>query len=222
MSGQFFEDLESRTLMSTTAPVLYNATVKADRLAIRIDLMKFKFDVLISNLMLSVDRAILHRAIPKGDTSLDVSFTQLKTDLKAMRLQLAQDRLNEAQAVLNDQLTIKQDILQIRKDKGDDTALTADHDKLKNDRIQLQNDLIAGLDARIATRQAFQTTLSNDTQAILTAATNDPNATPAMTAAATRFSNDRIARLNALTADLQQIATDRQTLVNDLTAAQST
>jgi hypothetical protein len=216
------ENLESRTLLSATPPVLFNATIKLDRLVIRMDLIKFRFDAAISNLQLAIDRLIIRHNTPKGDTSLDAPFTQLRTDVKSMSLQLAQDRLNEAKNVLNDELTIKQDILQIRKDRGNDSALTADHDKLKNDRIQMQTDLVGGLDMRIATRQTFETTISNDTQAIITAATNDANATNAMSAAVTKFSNDRITRLATLTADLQKISTDRHTLVNDLTAAQTT
>ncbi|MDB5293389.1 MAG: hypothetical protein JWL69_4630 [Phycisphaerales bacterium] len=78
------------------------------------------------------------------------------------------------------------------------------------------------LDSRIATRQSFETTISNDTQALVTAANNDTAASAALKAAVIKFAADRVKCLDKLTGDLQTIATARQKLANDLTAAQST
>jgi hypothetical protein len=139
-----------------------------------------------------------------------------------MHTALRADRLAESAAALADESAIKKDLLQILKDRHNATAETADHAKLLSDRIQLQNDLIAGLDSRIATRQGSETTIANDTQAIVTAADNDPAASDALEAAASKFADDRTTALNTLTADLQTITAARTQLSNDLTAAQST
>lgn len=217
------ESLESRTLLSVTpAPLLFNATVRADRLAVRVDLLKFELNILQCELKLSNDTRAIHKNVAKGDTSLVAPFQQLHTDVKTMQTALRIDRLNEAANALADESVIKHDIVQIIKDKGNATAEAADHAKLLGDRIHLQNDLIAGLDSRIATRTADETTISNDAQAIVTAANNDPNASAALKAAATKFGTDRVTCLTTLTTDLQAIAAARTKLVADLTAAEAT
>ena len=216
------ETLESRTLLSVSpVPVLFNATIRADRLAVKAELLKFRSDIFSCAAMLLRDTQAIRHNIAKGDTSLVAPFQQLHADLKAMRSALRVDRLTESANALADESVIKHDIIQIIKDRGNVTAEVADHAKLLADRIQLQNDLIAGLDSRIATRQADETTLSNDVDAIVTAANNDPNASAALLAAVTTFANDRITCLSTFTTDLQGIEAARTTLVNDLTAAQS-
>jgi hypothetical protein len=217
----FAESLESRTFLSAS-PVLFNTAVKIDRLLVQIELLKFRNDLFVSGTKLTNDLRTAKKNIAAGDTSLVAPFAQLKSDYKAMRAQLLEDRLKAAANVLADQSTIKLDILKIKQDKGSDNAESIDHAKLRADRIQLQNDLIAGLDSRVATRQTFETVISNDTQAIVTAANNDTAASAALQAAVIKFGADRVTVLNKLTFDLQGIATARQTLVNDLTAAQST
>jgi hypothetical protein len=217
----FAEGLESRTFLSAS-PVLFNTAVKVDRLLVQIELLKFRNDLFVSGTKLTNDVRTIHKNTAAGDTSLAAPLAQLKSDYKTMRDQLLQDRLKEAANALSDQSTIKLDILQIKKDKGNASALTADHTKLMNDRVQLQNDLIAGLDSRVATRQSFEATISNDTQAIVTAANNDTAASAALKAAVIKFAVDRVTSLNKLTFDLQGISTVRQMLVNALTAAQST
>jgi hypothetical protein len=219
----FIEGLESRVLMSVTpAPMLFNATVKADRLAVRADLLKFRSDIAGCQSKLLRDLIAIKKNTAKGDTSLVAPFQQLRTDVKAMQRQLRIDRLTEAANALAVESTIKLDIVQIIKDRGNATAEATDHAKLLSDRVALQNALIAGLDSRIATRQSFESTIAADTQAIVTAAQGDPNATTALQAAAATFAADRTACLNTLAADLQAVAAARTTLVNDLTAAQST
>jgi hypothetical protein len=217
----FIEGLESRTFLSAT-PLLFNSTIKVDRAMVQVALLKFRADLFLCGVKLTNDFRNIHKNIAAGDTSLVAPAQQLKADTKAMKAQLLADRLKEAANALADESTIKLDILQIKNDKGNAAALAVDHAKLKNDRIQLQNDLIAGLDSRIATRQTFETTISNDTQAIVTAANNDTAASAALKAAVIKFAADRVACLDKLTGDLQTIATARQKLANDLTAAQST
>jgi hypothetical protein len=213
------EGLESRVLLSST-PV-FNATVAADRLAVRADLLKFRSDVFACAATLLGDRTAILKNIAKGDTSLVTPFQTLRADLRAMHTALREDRLKEAADALADESTIKLDLRQILLDKGNPTAEAADHDKLHSDRIQLQNDLIAGLDARIATRQSYLTTISDDVDAIVTAANNDPNASDALKAAVATFAADRTNCLTTLNADLQTIDAARAQLVADLTAAQS-
>jgi len=215
------ESLESRTLLSASS-LVFNPTLKADRLVVRADLLKFRSDIFANEAKLLVDINAIKRNVAKGDTSLNASFAQLHTDAKSMHTALRADRLAESAAALADESVIKKDLVQIIKDRGNATAETADHAKLLADRIQLQNDLIAGLDSRIATRQASETTIADDTQAIVTAANNDPAATDALKAAASKFADDRTTALNTLTADLQTISAARTQLSNDLTAAQST
>jgi hypothetical protein len=215
------ENLESRVLLSSSAAV-FNPTIKADRLAVRADLLKFRSDIFASESKLLLDTQALKKNVAKGDTSLVAPFAQLHTDVKATRLALQQDRLAESAATLADESVIKLDLLQILKDRKDATAEAADHAKLMTDRIKLQTDVIAGLDSRIATRQAQLPVISADVDAIVTAANNDPNASPALKSAASVFATDRTARITTLTSDLQTISTARAKLVADLTAAQST
>jgi hypothetical protein len=215
------EGLESRVLLSTTPPV-FNPTVKADRLAIRAELLKFRSDIFACASTLLKDRIAINKDTAKGDTSLVGPFQTLRTDLNAFHTALREDRLAEAANALADESTIKLDLRQILIDKGNATALAADHAKLMTDRIQLQNDLIAGLDTRIATRQSYLPTISSDVDAIVTAANNDPNASDALKAAVATFSTDRTNCITTLTSDLQDIETTRAQLVADLTAEQST
>ena len=218
------EGLESRVFLSATpaAPLLFNATVKADRLAIKAALLKFRSDIFACDAKLLRDTIAIKKNLAKGDTSLDASFLQLHNDVKAMRTALRVDRLTESANALADESTIKLDIRQIIKDRGNATALAADHVKLRADRIQLQNDLIAGLDSRVATRQAAEATLSTDVDAIVTAANADPNASAALKTAAQAFATDKTTCNAMFAADLAAIAAARTQLVADLTAAQST
>ena len=216
------EGLESRVLLSVTpAPVLFNSTIKADRLDVKAALLKFRSDIFACDAKLLRDTVGLRKNIAKGDTSLNASLSQLHTDVQAMRSALRVDRLTESANALADESAIKLDIRQIIKDRGNTTALVADRAKLLADRIKLQTDLIAGLDSRVATRQAAQATLSSDVDAIVTAADADPNASAALKAAAQTFATDRTTCNATFAADLAAIATARSKLVADLTAAQS-
>ena len=218
------EGLESRVFLSAapTAPLLFNAAVKADRLAVKAALLKFRSDIFACDAKLLRDTTAIKKNLVKGDTSLDASFLQLHNDVKAMRSALRVDRLTESAAALADESAIKLDIRQIIKDRGNVTAEAADHTKLLADRIQLQNDLIAGLDSRVATRQAAEATLSTDVDAIVTAANADPNASAALKTAAQAFATDKTTCNAMFAADLAAIAAARTQLVADLTAAQST
>lgn len=221
MSNQpMIEAVESRLLMSA-APTLFSVTVKVDRLIVQADLLKFESDILAGDARLTLDIQTIKHNLARGDTSLNASFATLHADQKAMNLALREDRLTESANALADQSTIELDILQILKDKHNATAEAADHAKLLSDRVALQTALIDGLDARITTRTTDETTISNDTAAIVTAADNDPNATAALQTAVSTFATDRVAKLNTLTADLEAIETARTNLSNALTAEQS-
>lgn len=214
------EGLESRVFLSV-APTLFNATVKADRLAVKAALLKFRSDSFACDAKLLRDTIAIKKDLAKGDTSLVTPFQTLHDDVQAMRSALRVDRLTEAANALADESVIRLDIRQIIRDRANATAEAADHAKLMTDRIKLQTDLIAGLDSRIATRQGEETTISNDVSAIVTAANNDPNASSALKSAAQTFATDRTTCITTLTADLQAVAAARTTLVADLTAAQS-
>lgn len=220
LSHALIESMESRTLMSA-APTLYSLTVQKDRLVVQSKLLKFQIDELSGAAKLLVDTQNIKKALAKGDTSLVAAFTQYRMDNKALGLALREDRLVESANALADQSIIKLDILQILKDKGNATAETADHSKLANDRVTLQNDLIAGINSRIATRQAAQTTIANDTAAIVTAADNDPNTTVDLQNAVNAFSTDRNAKLATLTSDLAAVEAARTQLMTDLGNEQS-
>jgi hypothetical protein len=217
----FIETLESRTLLSAS-PVLFNSTILADRATIRSDIFKFRAHAFACAAKLGAELRRIHRLTASGDTSLDASLLQLRTDSATLAAQLKADRQAEALNIQTDEATIRADIKQIHKDKHDAEALATDDTKLTNDRITLQTDLLAALDARITARQNAQTTIATDTQAIVTAAQNDSQATTKFTAAVTKFATDRTACLDKLTTDLTAIAAARTKLVTDLTAAQST
>jgi hypothetical protein len=218
--NSMIENLESRVLLSASS-LVFNPTIKADRLVVRADLLKFRSDIFLTQAKLLADTQAIKHNVAKGDTSLVAPFATLHADVKAMRLALRGDRLAESVVTLGDELQIKLDQLQILKDRGNATALAADHAKLVTDRIKLQNDIVAGLDTRIATRQAELPTISADVDGIVTAANNDPNASADLKAAASKFGDDRTARLATLTADLQAIEAARAQLVADMTAAQN-
>ena len=222
LNHALIESMESRTLMSA-APTLYSLTVQKDRLVVQTKLLKFQIDELSGAAKLLVDTQNIKKALAKGDTSLVAAFTQYRMDNKALGLALREDRLVESAAALADESVIKLDILQILKDKGNATAETADHSKLAGDRVTLQGDLIAGINSRIMTRQDAQTTIANDTAAIVTAADNDttdPNQT-ALMAAVNAFSTDRNAKLATLTSDLAAVEAARTQLMTDLGNEQS-
>lgn len=214
----FFEALESRTLLSIS-PV--SLQVAADRLQVHADLVSFKADMLHDTATLLGDVKALKLDGVKADPTLGPLFATLKTDVKAMRSQLAADRLAQAKAVVKDQAAILKDMRQARMDRGNPTAVTADRAQLLADRIQLQTDEIAGLTARINTRQSAFDTISADLQAIATAASGDSGYSAKLTADINKFVTDRTNSLNTMTADLNKIKADRTQLQTDLAAMQN-
>ena len=85
------------------------------------------------------------------------------------------DNLTEKANVLNDESIIVKELIQILKDKHSNPGnVSADQQQLLADRVQLQTDEIAGLNLRIATREKYFTTLSNDLTNLVTAAESDP------------------------------------------------
>ena len=218
----FTEALESRVLMSgNSLSASVNVTIELDRLQIRQDLLKFKSDSISCYTTLQADVLNLRGDHLKDAKTVTPLIAKFRADIKAMRTQLRVDRLTERQNVLADESVIVGELKQIVLDKGNATAEAADHATLMADRIKLQNDAIAGLDARLSTRQGALVTLTADMQNILTAAQSDPNASPKLVNDLTKLSVDRSACLNSMSADLQTLITDRTKLVVDLTALQS-
>jgi hypothetical protein len=217
------EGLESRTLMSGSAlgSQVFNDTVKADRLQVRVDLLKFRADALGSFAVLLADTAAVKRDDLSGATTVGPLVDHLKADVKQMRLTLKADRLNEGVAVLTDRIAILTDLKQILLDRGDATKLAADHQQLFNDRVKLQTDLVAGLTQRLNDRQAAFDTISADAQAVVSAVQSDPGADAKLSADLQKLMTDTTNRFATLNADMQQLLADRQKLVDDLTASQN-
>lgn len=221
MSRQFLEGLESRMLMSSSLPHYQDATVTLDKAIVKGELLKFEADILITGAQLKVDYKGIKKTTAAGDTSLTADFTQLKTDFASQSSQLKTDRLAESSAALADESKIKADIVQIRKDKGNASALIADHAQLRADRVQLETDLVAGINSRIATRQSFETTLSNDLAKIQTDATADTKGSTAFETAVTAYVTAGDARLTLMVNDLTAIATARDNLAAAIAAEPS-
>lgn len=214
----FTELLENRTLMSAT---VFDTAVSNDRLQVKIDLLKFRSDALLCRATLLSDALRLRKDDAKQATTLAPLIATYKTDLRAMQLTLQVDRLTEASNALKDQAAIVGVRRQILKDRGDATALAADRAQIMALRIQLQNDLIAGLNARLATRQTQSTQVFNDGQAIIDAVQKDPNASAQVQADVTKSINDRTTCMNSFETNIQTLITDRTQLVTDLSASQS-
>jgi hypothetical protein len=216
------EALESRTLMSAgPASAVFNPTVLADRLQVKVDLLTFKSHALGAFATLLSDEAALKHDHLADATTVVPLVQKLNADIRQMRQTLRIDRLNESAAVLADRAVIVADLRQILLDRADAAAVATDRDKLRADRVQLQQDLVAGLTARLDARQAAADTISADAQAIVTAVQSDPNASDQLKADLTKLVNDQTARFTTLSADLQKLLADRQKLVDDLTASQS-
>jgi hypothetical protein len=220
VNQSIIEVLEFRTLMSA-APMLFDAPVKVDRLVIRAELLKFRIDLAVCAAKLKVDGKAMARDGVDQVPMIAPLLATAKADLKSMQTALKVDRLTESANAFADESTIKLDIRQIILDRKNATAETADHAKLRNDRITLQNDLIAGLDSRIATRMTDDTTISTDSTAIVDAVDADTGASADLEADTAKFSAVEVASQTQFATDLANIASARTTLVNDLTAAQS-
>jgi len=216
MSCKFIETLESRQLLSAS---VFNATVAADRLAVRADLLQFRADFLSADATLLSDRTALKNDNVKAATTVVPLIKKLHTDAKTMGTQLLQDRLTERSNVLKDESVIVGDLVQILKDRGNATAVAADKTKLKADRVALQNDMIAGINTRLATRQAAHDQLVADGAAILTAAQTDPNASAQLKTDLTNWVNSFDSKLNTAQTDLTNLANARTKLANDLAAS---
>jgi len=212
------ESLEGRTLMSVSA---IDPKITADRLEVKADLLKFRLDLVSNSLTISADTTLLRKDGLKNDALLNGLLKTFHSDVKTMHAELFADNLNEKVNVLTDQLAIVIEKLQILRDKGNATALAADNQRLLADRVQLQTDDINGLNTRITTRQVFLTTLTNDIDALVTAAESDPNASAQLQADIQKFASDRSTGLATLTSDLQAIVTARTQLASDLMALET-
>jgi hypothetical protein len=210
----FVECLEGRKLMSASA---LSTQVTIDRLQARADFLKFRSDIAAGTAKLLADVVAL-KADGLGSNPTFVSlFGKLHSDVKSMDQQLKLDRLNESASVLHDQSVYTEELIQLIKDKGNPGARAADHQQLIADRIQLQNDEIAGLTARIDTREADCATISTDIQNIITAADALSPSGP-LQGAILQFAADRTSVFDTITSDLQILVTDRTNLADALSA----
>jgi hypothetical protein len=213
------ERLESRTLMSVS-PI--STQVAADRLQIKADLLQFRGDALANTAVILSDVQGLKADGLKNDATLVPLFKQLHTDVTHMWTQLRIDRLTEAGNVLKDQAVIVRELRKILLDRGNTQAVAADRAQLLTDRIQIQNDEIAGLTARVATRQNAYNAIFADLDLITTAVAGDANASAPLVAEVQKFAVDRTNCLNTMSADLEKLIADRTQLASDLTAMQNT
>ena len=222
--GYLMEEMESRVLLSVAVskPVLFNAAVKADRLEVRADLAQFRADCFSFDAKLLTDTTNIKKDDPAQATTVGPLLQTMKNDIHTMRTTLKEDRLTEGANALADESVIDQELVQLIKDKGNAQAVAADKAALLTDRIQLQTDLVAGLNSRIATRQAAYSTLIADGDAVVAAAETDPNASVKLTADLTKWTTDRSDGMTTLLTDLQSLVNARTQLVEDLTAMQGT
>ncbi|HUO08002.1 MAG TPA: hypothetical protein VM008_06865 [Phycisphaerae bacterium] len=219
------EELESRTLMSgtpTSPGPLMSAAVIADRAHIQADLLKFQSDCLNATATLLTDITAIKTDDPKQATTVTPLLQKMRADIHTMQVTLLGDRLTEKANVLADESVITSDLAKIVHDKGNPTAVAADRTQLRADRIKLQNDMIAGLNARITTRQTAYPGIVADGNAVVAAVQTDAHASPKLQADLSKWVTDRTGKISTLTADLQQLVADRTHLVTDLTAEQST
>lgn len=213
------ESLEGRTLLSAS---VVSTQVKADRLVVKADLLKFRSDIAANSAIILSDVELLRNDGLKNDTTLNTLFKSFRKDVNSMHKQLFSDRLDQKANVLKDQLAIALEQIQILKDKHAGNDTTADKAKLLADRVQLQTDEINGLNTRITTRQTFFTKLSDDIDALVTAAESDPTASPQLQIDIQKFATDRSATLTTLTSDLTTIIAARTQLAADLMAMETT
>jgi hypothetical protein len=210
------ESLESRWLMSASA---FSTQVTLDRLNIRAALLKFRYDAVTTTATLIADCSALQAADLKQDATLAPLFRALHKEVKAMRHTLDLDLLTESSAVLKDESVVVAEEEQYVADNGNEAARTADRIQLRKDHVQLEDDEIAGLNARLATRESEQTVLTADLNAITTALGMDTGASAALQTAVTNFVTDRTASLGLFETDLHSIITARTQLVTDLNAS---
>jgi hypothetical protein len=213
-----FESLESRTFLSAS-PV--STQVAIDRLQVRADLLQFRSDAAGGTAKILTDLQKLKADGLRKDPTLAPLFIKFRSDVKSMHQQLFMDRLNESAAVLHDDSVIVKELIQIIKDKGNATALGADHQTLVADRVQLQSDEVAGLNARITTRQNDYNQLSTDLDNIVAAADADTSLTSSDLADVNTFSADRTTLLTTLMSDLQTIEQARTSLSSALAAEET-
>jgi len=210
----FIESLEGRTLLSVSA---INTQIKIDRLEVKADLLQFRSDVASKTALLLGDLQTMKTDGLKNDATLFPLYKTFRSNVTKMHQALYADNLAEKENVLSDELVIVKELIHIQKDKLSDPGnVSADQQQLLADRVQLQTDEIAGLNARITTRETYFMTLSTDLSNLVIAAESDPNASPALQTAISNFSTDRSNTLTTLTGDLTAIMNARTTLAGDL------
>lgn len=220
--NSFIQPLESRTFLSATpTPVLFSSAITIDRLHVRIDQLRFQVAVLTFDAKLEHYHHVINKDTPMGDTSLVGPFATLESqeamDTAMLKAATAGDNTAEAAQ----EAVIKADIALIKKDKGNSTEESADHTKLMMDRATLEGLFVTDYTQRLNQRYMFESLITADAEGIVTANQKDPDTTPALTAAVTKFSDVRIAEVNTLTADLNKLSADTTTLENALAAAEN-
>jgi hypothetical protein len=198
-----------------------SAQVAADRLQVDADLLKFKSDCVACTAALLTDRQALQADDVRKDATLAPLFKTMRSDVQQMQVQLASDRLAESSAVLQDESAVVTELEKMIADKGNKTAMASDKSQLLADRIQLQNDEIAGLNARVMTRENDYSKIFADLQNIATAVQNESGVSSQVVTDVRKFITDRTNCMNTLEGDLNTLIAARTQLVTDLTAMQN-
>jgi hypothetical protein len=218
-ANRFVEVLESRTLMSTSG---LNASIAADQTAIHADLLKFRADCLNANATTVVNALAIKTNDPSDDTILTSLVNRLRSSTRRVDIEMVADRLTQGTTVVADESAIVEEQLQIVQDRGNTAEEAADKSQLVDDRIALRTAMISVLNARLTIREAAETTLATNSEAIVTAVGNDSNASTALKNAVTTFTTDRHADIAKVSSDIATLITARQKLVTDLNASLDT
>lgn len=209
-----FETLESRTMMSASP---FDAAVRADRMQIRIDMLKLDSDFYGDAAKLLTDNKALKSDKLYLNTTLHPLVEKMRADVHSFNLTLRGDRLTEAANVIADEQVVVAQLKKMFADRKDPAALAADKVVLRTDRSNLQSTMVAGLTQRILDRDAESTQILADTNAILTALPTS-GASAQLTSDVTTWLSDKGTALTKITADLTKLTNDRSTLIGDLNA----
>jgi hypothetical protein len=199
----------------------FSTQVLIDQLNVRAALLKFRYDIVTNTAAMLADCSSLQAADLKKDTILAPLFKAFRKEVKAMRHTLEIDRLTESSAVLTDEGVIVGELAKYASDAGNESARAADRIQLRKDRIQMQTDEIAGLNARLTTRETEETALTADLNAVTTALGTDTGASSGLVTVVNTFITDRTSSLALFQTDLKAIIAARTQLSADLTASLS-
>jgi cytochrome c556 len=214
----FMESLESRSLMSASA---FSTQVSADLSNVRTALLKFRYDILTNMATVSADRDALDADGLAKDAVLSPLFATVHNQSKVLQHTVIDDTLAESSAVVKDESVVVKELKRYASDDGNEAARTADRKQLRKDRVQLQDDELAGLNARLVTRESEINALSDQLDAITAALGTDSKASAKLRSDTTKFVTDAKSYLDVVNGDLESIVTARTQLIADFNASVS-